>query len=194
MLTQPQRTGCILAATLALLLTACSGEEGDSSTDPGDSAVATDAAATNEVATTDSDPEDSEGDLQDNIDEMAENLEATQTAQGGGTATLVVGNQEWVFESVLCAFGEEQIGQEGAVFNLSSIQDGMQMYASIDSFGHSVSLNDIEDFENPSVSLDAFGGEFILLDGKTVTAEAEFTDGTSESFDTVTGTFTASCP
>ena len=189
MLDQPRRTTCALVATLALLFAACSSDDSDSATDPGDSAVASDA-----VATTDSDPEDAGGDLEDSIDEMAEDLEATQAAQGGGTATLVVGDQEWIFESVLCAFGEDQIGQEGAVFNLSSIQDGMQMYASIDSFGHSVSLTDIEDFENPSVSLDAFGGEFILLDGKTVTAEAEFTDGTSESFDTVTGTFTASCP
>jgi len=80
------------------------------------------------------------------------------------------------------------------VFNLSSVQNGMQMYASIDSFGRSVSLNDIEDFENPSVSLDAFGCEFITLDGKSITADGEFTDATSESFDTIPGTFTATCP
>ena len=192
MLTHPKRTSCILVAALALVLAACSSGDGDSATDAGGSAVTSDAAPAS-----DSDPEDAAADAadaEDAIDEMAEDLEATQQAIGGGTATLVVGEQEWTFESVLCAFGEEQIGQEGAVFNLSSIQDGMQMYASIDSFGHSVSLNDIEDFENPSVSLDAFGDEFILLDGKTITAEADFTDGTSESFDTVTGTFTATCP
>ena len=189
MITQRHLSVLAISAGFALILAACGGSDSATTATGEEDVVTSDAEVSAEPSSS-----DSEGDLQDDIDEMAENLEATQAAQGGGTATLVVGDQEWVFESVLCAFGEEQIGQEGAVFNLSSIQDGMQMYASIDSFGHSVSLNDIEDFENPSVSLDAFGGEFILIDGKTVTAEAEFTDGTSESFDTVTGTFTASCP
>jgi hypothetical protein len=110
----------------------------------------------------------------------------------GATATLTVGNQEWVFTSALCAFGEDQIGQEGAVWNMSATEDGMQMYATIDSFGQSVSLNDIENFENPSVSIEASGGEFIQIDGKTVTAEAEFTDDLTG--ETATGTFSVTCP
>ncbi len=175
--------GCI-----ALLLVSCGGDDDDASVEPIDSDGGT-AESTNE--TTDAEA----GGVAGEIGDMADDLEDVQAAQGGGSATLVVGDEEWTFESVLCAFGEDMIGQEGAVFNLSSIKDGTQLYASIDSFGHSLSLNDIEDFENPSVSLDAFGGgEFIMLDGKVVSADAEFMDGTSDSMDTVSGTFEATCP
>jgi len=179
-----------LLAGVALLLAACGGDDDDA-------AEPTDVAADSVTTTSAADEDDSAGvveELQEDIDELAEDLEATQAAQGGGSATLVVGDQEWTFDSVLCAFGEDQIGQEGAVFVLSSIQDGLQMYASIDSFGHNVSLDDIEDFENPSVGLEAFGGEFISLDDKSVNAQAEFTDSTSDSFETTPGTFTATCP
>ena len=74
---------------------------------------------------------------------------------GGGGATFTANGETWEFPSVLCAFGEDQIGQPGGVFNLSAIADGLQLYVSIDDSGaaHSLSLNDIEDFENPSVSL-----------------------------------------
>lgn len=126
--------------------------------------------------------------------EMADSLEQMQNREGGGTATLVVGDQTWTFDSVLCAFGEEQIGQEGAVFNLSSIQEGMQMYASIDGFGDSVSLNDIEDFENPSVDLNAFGDDFLVLDGKSVSGETDFIDGTSDDYTPIHGSFEGTCP
>jgi hypothetical protein len=138
-------------------------------------------------------PEDAAADL---AEDMADDLAEVQAGQGGGSATLTVGDETWTFDSVLCAFGEEMIGQEGAVFNLSSIQDGLQMYASIDSFGHSVSLDDIEDFQNPSVSLSASSpfDEFIQLDGKNVSAEFGFVDGTTDDLTETPGTFTASCP
>lgn len=177
MLTQRKLTLAGLFVGSILLLGACGSDGGETKAEVGDGAA-----------------ESIGEDSKETIDDKVEDLEDTQAAQGGGSATLIVGDQEWTFDSVLCAFGEEQIGQDGAVFNLSSIQDGLQMYASIDSFGHSVSLNDIRDFENPRVSLDAAGDEFIALDGKSVTAEGEFRDDTSESFDTVPGTFTATCP
>ncbi len=99
------------------------------------------------------------------IDDLVDELEETQAAQGGGSASLTVAGQTYTFDSVLCAFGPDQIGQEGAEFVLSAIQDGTQLYFSIDSFGHGVSLDDIEDFENPSVSWSSVGDGFIELDG-----------------------------
>jgi hypothetical protein len=135
-------------------------------------------------------PEDAAEFAEDQVDA----LEEAQEQQGGGSARLVVGDDEWVFDSVLCAFGEDEIGQEGAEFVLSSIQDGLQLYASIDSFGHSITLDDIEDFENPSVSLGSEGDEFINVDGSSVSAAAEFTDFTSDDLTTTPGTFEATCP
>ena len=89
---------------------------------------------------------------------------------------------------------EEEIGQEGAEFVLSSIQDGMQMYATTDRFGHSISLDDIEDFENPSVSLSSVGDGFINVDGKSVSADADFVDNAGDGTTPTAGTFEATCP
>jgi hypothetical protein len=133
-------------------------------------------------------------DAEEFAEDQADALEEVQEQQGGGSARFVVGDDEWTFDSVLCAFGEEQIGQEGAEFVLSSIQDGLQMYVSIDSFGHSISLDDIEDFENPSVSLSSEGDDFIVVDGKSVSAAAEFIDFTGDDLSTTPGTFEATCP
>ena len=92
---------------------------------------------------------------------------------------------------------------KNAEFVLSSLQDGLQLYVSIDSFGHSVTLNDIQDFENPSVSLtaDSFtaqatGGpdQFVEVDGNDVSATADFVDDTTDSLEGTEGTLTATCP
>jgi len=133
-------------------------------------------------------------DAADFAEDQADALEDVQEQQGGGSARLVVGDDEWTFDSVLCAFGEEEIGQEGAEFVLSSIQDGLQLYVSIDSFGHSISLDDIEDFENPSVSLSSEGDDFIVLDGTSVSAATEFIDFTGDDLTTTPGTLEATCP
>ncbi len=175
----------ILLSVLAVVLAACGGDDAE-----GDGGQA-EATSTTAAADAPVDADELAGDL-------AEGLEDLQESVGGGGATLTVGDMTWTFDSVLCAFGEEMIGQEGAVFNLSSIQDGMQFYASIDSFGHSVSLDDITNFENPSVQLSTFGlgdqGEFIVLDGKHMSGSAMFVDGTSDSFEGIDGTFEADCP
>lgn len=180
---------------VALLAASC-GSDGEP--------AAVDEAPVDEVVEEASDAVDDAADVAESSDvledaeEFAEDqvdaLEEVQEQQGGGSARFVVGDDEWTFDSVLCAFGEEQIGQEGAEFVLSSIQDGLQMYVSIDSFGHSISLDDVEDFENPSVSLSSDGDDFIIVDGKSVSAAAEFIDFTGDDLTTTPGTFEATCP
>lgn len=174
------KTMTALLVMLALLGTACGGDDDD--------------AGSGDAPQIEVDAEDFIDDPEGAAEELADQLEEVQEARGGGSATLTVGDQSWTFDSVLCAFGEDEIGQEGAEFVLSSIQDGLQMYVSIDSFGHSVSLDDIEDFENPSVSLNAFGDGFVTVDGKAVSADTDFVDGTSDSFEGTPGSFEATCP
>jgi hypothetical protein len=137
------------------------------------------------------------------VEDMTEDLEAQQEAVGGGGAELTVGDETWTFDSVLCAFGPEEIGDPEAEFVLSALADGLQLYVSIDGFGHSVSLNDIANFEDPAVGWEAGGfaameddaGEFVEVDGKDVRAEAEFTDTRDElSPTTAPGTLDATCP
>lgn len=178
-----RRHSLVVFVVLAMVSVACGGG-GDDGDAGGDAPVVTAPSVEDLI-------EDPEGAVQD----LADDLEETQQAVGGGSATLTVGDETWTFNSVLCAFGEAEIGQEGAVFVLSSIQDGMQFYVSIDSFGHSVSLDDIEDFENPSVSLATFNaGEFINLDGKKASGTAGFMDGTTDDFTETEGSFEADCP
>lgn len=137
----------------------------------------------------------SEDEVADMAENMAEDLEAVQEERGGGSATLTVGDETYRFDSVLCAFGEDEIGQEGAEVVVSSLQDGTQFYVSVDSFGHSVSLNDIENFEDPSVNLSTFGADdFISVDGGTVSGDASFVDGTSDAFEEIPGSFEVTCP
>lgn len=176
----------LAAAVLATALAGCGGDSGEGSSPvpaaspDGSAAPAPDAPADDSAAS----PADGE---------------AAAPAAGFGSASLTVGSDTWDFTTVQCAFGAEQIGQEGAEFNLSAIQDGLQFYLSIDSYGHSASLKDIQDFENPSVSLDtAFGpsgdSEFIEVDGKAISGEAEFLDDTSDPPQAVAGSFEATCP
>ncbi len=146
------RTVVAVLVVGALALAACGG----SSTDPDQPTSTTAAVAADAGDAGDAAAEPSE-DIEEFVEEVTDSLVDLQESEGGGTATLTVGGETWTFGSVLCAFGEEMIGQEGAVFNLSGIQDGLQLYAATDSFGDLVSLNDIEDFENPSVALERSG-------------------------------------
>lgn len=174
------------------LLAACSGD------DP--STAAQDAVDDALAGAADGDPgsaEDAAEDAQELADELAEDLEEQQAASGGGSATVTIDGETWEFDSVLCAFGEEETGQEGAELVVSATADGLQFYVSIDDFGDSISLNDIEDFENPSVAWDAneFGGGEVTIeaDGKEVTGSSD--NFVSEVTDTqASGSFEATCP
>lgn len=186
-----------MLVALVVMLAACGGGDGDSG--PAETPIT--AAETQATDRTTVAPSGSE--LQETADALTENLQEVQDAQGGGSATLTVGDRSWTFDNVLSAFGEAEIGQAGAEFVLSSIQDGFQLYASIDSFGQSVTLNDIEDFQNPSVSLTAgsfttaiTGGpeEFIEVNGKEIRAGAPFVDDLADSSDGIDGTLEATCP
>ena len=180
---------------LALLAASCGSDSDPAAVDdtPVDEVVEDASDAVDDTAGV-TDSSDVLEDAEEFAEDQADALEEVQEQQGGGSARFVVGDDEWTFDSVLCAFGEEEIGQEGAEFVLSSIQDGLQMYVSIDSFGHSISLDDIEDFENPSVSLSSVGDDFIVVDDKSISAEAEFVDSTGDGTTTTPGTFEATCP
>jgi hypothetical protein len=189
---------CAALAVFALVGASCGSDDEPAGADEATSEATSDAVSEAVDDATDavdsSEAADAMDDAEQFADDQAAALEEQQQQQGGGSATLTVGDQEWTFAPVLCAFGEEEIGQEGAEFVLSSIQDGMQMYATIDSFGHSISLDDIQDFENPSVSLSSVGDGFINVDGKSVSADADFVDNTGDGITPTAGTFEATCP
>ena len=175
---------CLLSVTA--LLAACGGD--DTTSDDGDAASGSASAASADDAAN----EDAADDVAASAEELVEEMESQQESQGGGGATVTIDGETWEFDSVLCAFGEEEIGQEGAEVVVSSIQDGLQFYVSIDSFGHSVSLNDVEVFEDPAVSLMSVGDDFIEVDDRSVSGQMTMMDDlTMEEFE---GSFEGVCP
>lgn len=183
---------------LGLVVAACGGDEPqDVAQDIVDAAE--DAAADGDMTSEELD-ELAEG-AEEMVDDMVDDLQAQQDAAGGGEAELTIDGQTWRFDSVLCGIGPEEIGDPEAEFVLSALADGLQLYVSVDGYGHSVSLHDIDDFEDPSVAWsagDVFSddlGEFVEVDGKQVRAEVEFIDELDESYSTTaTGVLQATCP
>ena len=190
----------ILLAAIALALTACGGSD--------DGEATTTVAADSSSATTQ--PADSP-------DTTAGKETATTSAgstAGPGSATLTVGDVTYEFDNYYCLAGPDNTGNDrvslssGAMGRIDEVR--VQLDASIqdpDEEGRmegegtiqSVSLNDIEDFENPSVALEAVTGFLgepdwtIEYDGSTVTVEAEFDDTTTDEIETIPGTLQATC-
>ncbi|MGF1668367.1 MAG: hypothetical protein ACFCVC_19065 [Acidimicrobiia bacterium] len=116
---------------------------------------------------------------------------------------ITIGDETWTFDSVLRGFGPDEIDQEGAEFVLSALQDGLQLYVSIDEFGHYVSIDDIENFDDPSLSMTADdtaaslngADQFLVeLDGRRATAEGFFIDYSTDGLESTEGTLEATCP
>jgi hypothetical protein len=132
-------------------------------------------------------------------------------SSGTGTATLTIGDETWEFTTVRCATGSDQTKSDQWDFSLSAIENGLQLSvdraAASGQYGDSIEIDDIENIRDPSVKWSApgidpatgpvDGGPFVQVDGKTVTAETTFTDGTSDDGTVgtpVPGTLQATCP
>jgi hypothetical protein len=135
---------------------------------------------------------------------------------GGGQAVLTIGSDSWAFERVYCAFTPEEAGNESISLSAGSFGESpqgvrLQLDVSIydpDEEGryegsgviHSISLDDIEDFANPSVGWSATSGFFgmgelfIQVDGKQVTAQTTFDDSLTDEIEEVPGTLDLTCP
>lgn len=128
---------------------------------------------------------------------------------------LTIGDESWSFDDVFCAFSPEEAGNARVSFFVSSFGKSStgartQLDATIqdpaqegrydgENVIKTVSLNDVEDFENPSVdwsSISGFGiGDLdFQVDGKNVAVSAAFNDGTTDDIETIPGTLVATCP
>jgi len=137
------------------------------------------------------------------------------TSGGDGGATLTIGGETWDFPVGYCAFSPEESQNERVSFTMGGFGevDGarVQWDATIqdpdeqgryegDGVIHSLTLNDIDDFQNPSIgwsSVTLFGSaesQFLNVDGKHVTAETTFDDELTDDLEEVPGTLDATCP
>ena len=186
----------------ALVLGACSSSSDDSTT----TTLAGSSGTTETTA-----PDASGG----GADTTTTNAPAAGGSGDAGSATLVVGDQTYEFDNYYCFQGSDNTGNSRVSFSSGAFGevDGVrvQLDASIqdtnegnamdgDGTIHSVSLNDIENFQTPTVGWDSVTGFFgapewvIEYDGATVHAEAEFDDlTTEEELEAVPGTLDAVC-
>jgi hypothetical protein len=192
-----------LLMMMALVLGAC----GSDTTTAGDS----DESAGDVVTTTEAAPTDTEAPESEPEEEPED--EEPSAPGGGGSATLTVGDQIYTFDNYDCASGEGT-GNDDVPFSSGAFGEvegvRVQLDASVydpsgegnmegDGVVNAVTLNDVEDFANPSVSWSAESGfiggaEFaIQYDGSTVFVESTFDDGRTDEIEQVPGTLEATC-
>ncbi|MGD8861975.1 MAG: hypothetical protein PVI30_18335 [Myxococcales bacterium] len=136
---------------------------------------------------------------------------------GAGSATLTVGEMTFEASQVGCVFSAEEAGSPDYPFNLSAFGESptgarAQLVADIydptgqerlsgDGVEHNISFTDIENYADPTVAWEDVEGPLangamtvITIDGKQITGEAVFDDGTTDAIETVTGTLEVTCP
>ncbi|MEA1901950.1 MAG: hypothetical protein U9N56_00320 [Actinomycetota bacterium] len=173
-----KRLAIVLA--LALVFAACSGTEPGSDPESADDPVTTAAASQDTQAPAD-EPEP---------EEPAE--EQAPAPQGEVAITLTIGDETWEFIGSLCAYVNALPGDEGSEWNVSMVQDGLQVYISDDSFGTLVSMADIENGANATVNWEASGDNLQLtVDGNDISATGTFRDEVNGG--TAEGTLSATC-
>lgn len=126
----------------------------------------------------------------------------------GGSATLVVGDVTYTFDNFYCLQGSANTGNSRVSFSSGAFGevDGVRVQLDVgiqdtnegdamtgEGTIHYVSLNDIEDFANPSLSWESFGGSDVEYDGSNVHAEMTFDDQTTDDFEEIPGTLDAEC-
>lgn len=171
---------------------------------------------------------DSNDDSNDNTPEATEVMDDTEPTNppseggnggggigAGGSATLTIGDETWEFDNYYCAFTPEEsrnarVSFSSGAFGESATGARTQLDASIQDTNeqgryegegtiHSLSLDDIDDFESPSVSWSAVSGlvgestAFIQVEGNNVHAETFFDDGTTDALEEIPGTLDAIC-
>jgi hypothetical protein len=119
---------------------------------------------------------------------------ADEPATAGDIAiTLSIGDETWEFPAALCAYKNAPAGEAGSEWNVSHVNNGLQVYIADDEFGTLVSVADIEHGGSPTVSWEAIGDAVeITVSSNDVTASGTFTDGVNGG--TAQGTLTATCP
>lgn len=129
---------------------------------------------------------------------------------GTGTGTLTIGEESWEITGIGCVFSAEEAGSPDFPFNLSGFGEsstGARAQLSADIYdpsgeertegegvSHNISYDDIDDFENPSVSWMSVEAT-LTIDGKSVHGEGTFDDGTTpDEFEMTAGTLDVDCP
>lgn len=169
----------LVVIALAMVAAACGGSESSDPVDTTAGATPTTAAAGSEgtqAPTT-----------------QAEQSDAPPAANQSGGIVLTIGDQVWEFPTAQCAFYNAKAGEDGSEWNVSNVQDGLQVYVYVEGSFEEVTIDDITNGGNPTVSWAAAGDALSLtVDGDDIVAEGTFTDNVGGSAPTA-GKLEASC-
>jgi hypothetical protein len=169
----------LVILAIAMVAAACGGGESSDSvtTDPGTTpTTAADTPEATSAPTTQADSSDS-----------------SPAADAPGGIVLTIGDQVWEFPGAQCAFLNAKAGEDGSEWNVSNVQDGLQVYVYVDSFVSEVTIDDITNGGNPTVSwADEGDAVSLTVNGDDIVAEGTFTDNVGGSGPT-TGKLEASC-
>lgn len=111
---------------------------------------------------------------------------------GAGSATLTIGDHSWEFESVVCGFGEEEIGAEGAEFALQASSGSAMVYAAVDADHTYIEFNDSSPADPALAEFITAIEPTIEIDGTSIYAPASFRTYEDETLHH--GALSATCP
>lgn len=124
---------------------------------------------------------------------QADSSDSPSAADPPGGIVLTIGDQVWDFPGAQCAFYNARAGEEGSEWNVSNVQDGLQVYVYVEGGIEEVTIDDIANGGNPTLSWIAAGDALTLtVNGDDIVAEGTFTDNVGGSSPTE-GTLEASC-
>lgn len=112
---------------------------------------------------------------------------------GAGHITLTVGDETWEFDGALCAYSGAPAGEAGSEWNVSFLQNDLQVYINQDATGPSVELTNVVDYG--TLRWAALGDAVqITVSGNNISASGTFADESdASSGSTSDGTLEATC-
>ncbi|MGY6499709.1 MAG: hypothetical protein ACXIVQ_02255 [Acidimicrobiales bacterium] len=135
------------------------------------------------------------------------------SAVGGGatgTAVAVVGDERFEFVVEVCTFSPEEAANDAVLFGLNGVGDGGTSIDVVRQMGFAGTGTERDHDADPFDSIDIVAGSFmdpdlwwssfsiepvLEFDGRQVRADVDWMDETGDGgFDTVAGTFEATCP
>ena len=119
--------------------------------------------------------------------------EQPASSSGPGHITLTIGDQTWEFDGALCAYTDATPGEAGSQWNVSKVQDDLQVYLNDDSTGRYISVTNIKDYGTLQWEANGDAVTSLTVDGNDITGEGTFSDMAGDGEPTQ-GTVTATCP
>jgi hypothetical protein len=168
-----------LALLLVLVLSACSSGGTTGTTDQADTG-SSDTQATTTTEAAQSQTTTTAG-------------EQPTSSASPGHITLTIGDQTWEFEGALCAYSGATPGESGSEWNVSMVQDDLQVYINDDSTGRYISVANIKDYGTFQWEAHGDAVTALTVDGNDISGEGTFADMAGDGAPT-DGSVTATCP